>query len=252
MLRIACQSAGEPEIFRSVQGEGRNAGRVRTFVRLSGCNLHCTWCDTPYTWNWHGTKWPHERDRPGAPHKFDPKAETIVMPVEEVASAVAALPAEGVVVTGGEPLIQTPALIGLVARLKRDNPALSIEIETNGTIPPDPALAAAVDLFMVSPKLAHGGDRPALALRPRALAAFAALDTAWFKFVARTPADLDEIRAIAERFAVPPDRIYVMPEGTESGALQATGARLIEPVLAAGFRYSDRLHIHLFGDARGT
>jgi 7-carboxy-7-deazaguanine synthase len=92
-LRIAARSPGQPEIFRSIQGEGVNTGRVRTFVRFSGCNLHCVWCDTPYTWNWQGTNWPHER----AP-KYDQAAETIEMEVEAVAAAVAALPAEGVVI----------------------------------------------------------------------------------------------------------------------------------------------------------
>ena len=185
MLRLAVTEPGKPEIFRSIQGEGRSAGETRTFVRLSGCNLHCTWCDTPYTWNWHGTKWPHDKDRPGVPQKFDRDAETIEMSVEDVARAVEALPALGIVLTGGEPLIQSSALIELIARLKRADPTLLIEVETNGTIAPSAALAEAVNLFMVSPKLAHAGDRPALALRPVELAAFAALEKAVFKFVVR-------------------------------------------------------------------
>ncbi|MGQ0590443.1 MAG: 7-carboxy-7-deazaguanine synthase QueE [Sphingosinicella sp.] len=252
MLRLAVTEPGTPEIFRSIQGEGRSAGEVRTFVRLSGCNLHCTWCDTPYTWNWHGTKWPHEKDRPGAPHKFDPDAETIEMSVEEVAEAVEALPAPGVVLTGGEPLIQEAALAALIARLKRDNPALLIEVETNGTIAPSAALGEAVDLFMVSPKLAHAGDRPALALRPAPLAAFAALDSTWFKFVVREPGDLDEIAALAERFGIPCERIMVMPEGTDGATLRTRESLLRGPAEAAGYAWSDRLHIHLYGDTRGT
>ncbi|MGQ0659328.1 7-carboxy-7-deazaguanine synthase QueE, partial [Sphingosinicella sp.] len=177
-LRIAARAPGEPEIFRSIQGEGVNAGQIRTFVRLSGCNLHCVWCDTPYTWNWQGTKWPHER----AP-KYDQAAETIEMEVEAVAAAALALPAEGVVITGGEPLAQMVGLIALAERLKQDGRL--VEIETNGSIPPDPRLVELVDLFMVSPKLAHSGNAPALALRATPLAAFAALESAIFKFVAR-------------------------------------------------------------------
>ena len=252
MLRLAVTEPGKPEIFRSIQGEGRSAGETRTFVRLSGCNLHCTWCDTPYTWNWRGTKWPHEKDRPGAPHKFDPDIETIEISVEEVAQAVKSLPAPGIVLTGGEPLIQSAGLEALIARLKQGDPALLIEIETNGTIAPSDALAGAVDLFMVSPKLAHAGDRPALALRPAALAAFAALGSAWFKFVVREPADLDEIAALTERVGIPGERIMVMPEGTDSAALRTREARLRPPAEAAGYAWSDRLHIHLYGDTRGT
>jgi organic radical activating enzyme len=249
-LRIAASAPGQPEIFRSIQGEGRCAGQVRTFVRLSGCNLHCVWCDTPYTWNWRGTKWPHERDRLGDPHKFDPADEVIEMDVEAVAAAVAELPAEGVVITGGEPLAQMPGLIALAERLKQDGRL--VEIETNGSIPPDPRLAAQVDLFMVSPKLAHSGNAAALALRATPLAAFVALDRAVFKFVARTPADLDEVAALAERHAIPAARIMIMPEGTDSETLIERGAALADAALAHGYGLSDRLHIHLFGNTRGT
>jgi len=249
-LRIAARAPGQPEIFRSIQGEGVHTGRVRTFVRLSGCNLHCVWCDTPYTWNWRGTKWPHEKDRLGSPHKFEPLDEAIEMDVEAVAAAIAALPAEGVVITGGEPLAQMAGLIALAERLKQDG--RRVEIETNGTIPPDPRLAELVDLFMVSPKLAHSGNAAALAQRATPLAAFAALDQAVFKFVARTPADLDEVAALATRHAIPAERIMIMPEGTDSQALIARATALADAVLERGYGLSDRLHIHLFGDARGT
>jgi len=247
MLRIATQEPGVPEIFRSVQGEGRSMGRIRTFVRLSGCNLHCGWCDTPYTWNWAGTKWTHEQG-----DKYDQSAETIEMAIDAVAAGVAALPAEGIVITGGEPLIQQDMLVPLIDRMKQDQPDLLVEVETNGTIAPSPGMIERVDLFMVSPKLAHSGNKPALALRPKALEAFAGLDSAWFKFVVRTIADLDEIRDIAARFGIRRERIYVMPEGTRSDVLMRRGADLIDAVLDAGFAWSDRLHIHLFGDTRGT
>ena len=244
-LRIAARAPGQPEIFRSIQGEGVHAGQVRTFVRFSGCNLHCVWCDTPYTWNWSGTKWEHER----AP-KYDQAAETIEMEVEAIAAAVAALPAEGVVITGGEPLAQMTGLIALAERLKRDG--LLIEIETNGTIPPDPRLVEQIDLFMVSPKLAHSGNAAALALRATPLAAFTALKSAVFKFVARTPVDLDEVADLAARHAIPAARIMIMPEGTDSQMLLTRAAALAEAALARGYGLSDRLHIHMFGDTRGT
>jgi 7-carboxy-7-deazaguanine synthase len=244
-LRIAARAPGQPEIFRSIQGEGVNAGRVRTFVRFSGCNLRCIWCDTPYTWNWRGTKWPHER----AP-KFDQAAETIDMEVEAVAASALALPAEGVVITGGEPLAQMAGLIALAGRLKQAGRL--VEIETNGTIPPDPRLIELVDLFMVSPKLAHSGNTMALAQRATPLATFAALDQAAFKFVARAPSDLNEVVALAERHAIPAERIMIMPEGIDSEALIARGAALAGAALAHGYGLSDRLHIHLFGDSRGT
>ncbi|HEV2078805.1 MAG TPA: 7-carboxy-7-deazaguanine synthase QueE [Allosphingosinicella sp.] len=252
ILKVACKSPGVPEIFRSIQGEGRNSGRPRTFLRLSGCNLQCHWCDTPYTWNWEGTDWPHSDDRPGAPAKYSQEAETLALTFEDLATRVLELPAEGLVVTGGEPLVQMTALTRFIRHLKAQAPDLLIEIETNGTIAPDAELTTQVDLFMVSPKLENSANRPGSALRPAALQAFAKLPTAHFKFVAATPQDVERVAAIASEFAIPAERIYIMPLGTSSERLIRTGALLIDSVLSHGFNYSDRLHIHLFGDSRGT
>ncbi len=252
-LRLAHNSKGKPEVFRSFQGEGRAIGRVRTFIRLSGCNLHCVWCDTAYTWNWIGSEFAHERDERGRPFKFSPTEEMSKISIEEAAALVSALgESEGVVFTGGEPLMQTEALIALIDLLKRERPALLIEIETNGTIAPSAELARRVDLFMVSPKLAHSGNAPELALQPDKLSAFEALTNAYFKFVVRTAEDVAIVAALAETHAIAPSRIYVMPEGTTSEALMARGQALLAPILAAGFNFTDRLHIHLFGAQRGV
>lgn len=252
-LRLAHNSKGKPEIFRSFQGEGRAIGRVRTFIRLSGCNLHCLWCDTAYTWNWVGSDFAHERDEPGHPYKFSPNTEMSKVSVEDTAALVKALgESEGVVLTGGEPLLQSEALTALIDQLKHNQPKLLIEVETNGTIAPSPALAERVDLFMVSPKLAHSGNDAALALQPEKLAAFAALPSAYFKFVARTAEDVAAVASLAQTHAIPAARIYIMPEGATSEVLQARGQALLAPILAADFNFTDRLHIHLFGAQRGV
>jgi 7-carboxy-7-deazaguanine synthase len=251
-LKLARNDAGGPEIFRSIQGEGRNAGRVRTFIRLSGCNLHCVWCDTAYTWNWFGSDFVHERDEPSRPHKFDPATEMEKLSVEDAVARIRELPSEGVVVTGGEPLMQREALVALIDALKVDNPDLQVEIETNGSIAPGDALSRRVDLFTVSPKLRHSGNDPAIALNRAALAAFAGDEKAAFKFVARTPDDVAAVATLAAELNIPPSRIYVMPEGVTSQQLHERGRLLVGPVLAHGFNFTDRLHIHLFGAARGV
>lgn len=246
-LRLARDDHGRPEIFRSIQGEGPHAGRPRTFIRLSGCNLHCVWCDTPYTWNWQGTAFPHDAAR-----KYDPAAEMTKLSVAEAAGAILALRSEGAVITGGEPMMQRDGVLALAQTLRAQAPGMAIEMETNGTLAPGAALAAAIDLFVVSPKLAHSGNDPALALQAPSLAAFAALPHAMFKFVVREAGDFAAIRALAAQFNIAAARIHVMPEGVESSVLIARGAAIANAAAAEGWSYSDRLHIHLFGAKRGV
>ena len=97
-LLLAAVRPGEPEIFHSLQGEGVAAGRPSVFVRLSRCNLHCHWCDTPYTWNFHGRRHLLREDV-----RYDRSANRVVMPVEEVAEAVRGFACPYLVFTGGEP-----------------------------------------------------------------------------------------------------------------------------------------------------
>lgn len=247
ILKLARNDQGEPEIFRSIQGEGPAIGRPRTFVRLSGCNLHCVWCDTAYTWNWTGTPFAHERTT-----KFDPSAEMIKLSVTETAERIRALPSEGVVITGGEPLMQSDAVVELIDALREHDHRALVDIETNGSIAPSQALIDRIDYFVVSPKLAHSGNDAALALKDETLKRFAAMPSASLKFVAKDAADIEAVAALAERYAIPKQRIYIMPEGTTSEALRARAPTLIDAVIEHGFNYSDRLHIHLFGQKRGV
>jgi len=247
LLKLARNDEGEPEIFRSIQGEGPAIGRPRTFVRLSGCNLHCVWCDTAYTWNWAGTPFAHQNGT-----KFNIPDEMIALSAAETAARIHALPSEGVVITGGEPLLQMNAVIELIDALRAEDHRAIIDIETNGSIVPSDELVDRIDYFVVSPKLTHSGNDAAIALKPEALRRFAQMTSASLKFVAKDIADVEAAAAIAAQYGFPPQRIYIMPEGTTSEALLARGPALIDAVIAHGFNYSDRLHIHLFGQKRGV
>jgi 7-carboxy-7-deazaguanine synthase len=249
-LMLARDDRGAPEIFRSIQGEGPNAGRIRTFLRLSGCNLHCVWCDTAYTWK--GTPFRHERDTPDAPYKFALEHEAIRLSVDDIVATAVPLASEGYVITGGEPLMQRGALPALIDALKTSSPAALVEIETNGSIIPPPALAERVDLFVVSPKLAHSGNEAAVALRADALTAFAALPRAVFKFVARSAEDVAIAADIARTHGIAASRVYVMPEGTDAETLEARAKILAPAIIEQGFNFTPRLHIALFGAARGV
>lgn len=242
-LTLATTTPGEPEIFASIQGEGASMGKPCTFVRLSRCNLACVWCDTAYTWRFEGDNRPHHDDE-----AYARSANQVTLSEEETAARIAALGQHRLVITGGEPLLQGPALARMIAHL----PDTHIEIETNGTVPPSPALDALVDQYNVSPKLAHSGNPADLALPPERLAHWAAEPRAWFKFVIAEPADLDQVIAIQQAHAIQPARIFLMPEGRDSETVRTRSRWLAQICSDREFNLSDRLHIHLFGDTRGT
>ena len=242
-LVLATDDAGEAEIFASLQGEGPSQGRPCAFVRLSRCNLACVWCDTAYTWRFEGDNRPHR-----AQLTYERKANQVTLDEEEAAQRIAALGQPRLVVTGGEPLLQAPAVARMLAFL----PDMRVEIETNGTVAPPPALDALVAQYNVSPKLAHSGNPGELALPPERLRAWAAEPRAAFKFVVAEPADIEEVLELAGRFAIPRERVWLMAEGTDAATLEAREAWLAPLCLEHGLTLSKRMHIQLYGDTRGT
>ena len=233
MLTLATTHPGEPEIFASVQGEGRSAGLLCTFVRLSRCNLACTWCDTAYTWRF---------------TDYDRKANQIILSEADTAARIMALGGERLVITGGEPLLQGANLARMAVLLSGHR----IEIETNGTVAPHASLDQLVAQYNVSPKLKHSGNPAEIALLSERLAVWSNEPKANFKFVISSPEDLPEVLALQQTYAIPSERIQLMPEGTTSAAIRARTAWLAPLALDHGLGFSDRLHIHLYGDTRGT
>jgi organic radical activating enzyme len=242
-LTLATTTPGEPEIFASLQGEGPSQGKPCAFVRLSRCNLACRWCDTAYTWHFEGDERPH---RSGT--FYDRRANQLIMGEDDVAMLIAALAMPRLVITGGEPLLQGAALARMVDML----PPMSIEIETNGTVEPAVALDIHVDQYTVSPKLAHSGNPSELALIPRMLDRWATDERAVFKFVIAEPDDVGEVHALARRYGILPQRIWLMAEGTDSATLAAREKWLAQLCLEYRLTLSKRLHIDLYGDSRGT
>ncbi|MXP47292.1 radical SAM protein [Altererythrobacter luteolus] len=242
-LVLATQAPGEPEIFASVQGEGPSAGSPCTFVRLSRCNLACTWCDTAYTWHFEGDNRPHRNAE-----TFERKANQITLKVADVAARIEALGQTRLVVTGGEPLLQAAALGELLKLL----PDMTVEIETNGTTTAPGHVDVWIDQYNVSPKLAHSGNPAELALIPERLRSYSLDERAFFKFVVASPGDVDEVAELVRTHALPRQRVFLMPEGTDSETIRAREQWMTQACLDHGFRMTDRLHIHLFGDTRGT
>jgi 7-cyano-7-deazaguanosine (preQ0) biosynthesis protein QueE len=221
------------EVFGpTFQGEGPSIGRRAGFVRLGRCNLDCSWCDTPYTWDW---------------DRFDPAVELRSVPIGEVVTALEAMDPEIVVITGGEPMLQQRQLGPLLrACSERGWP---LEIETNGTIVPDASVVPLVAQWNVSPKLANSGIELDKRLRAPGLEALQATGRAVFKFVASTPGDLDEIATVVDAHGL--TDVWVMPEGTDPTTVTAGMRTLADPVLARGWNLTPRLHVLLWGDERG-
>jgi organic radical activating enzyme len=242
-LILATTTPGEPEIFASLQGEGPSMGKPCAFIRLSRCNLACQWCDTAYTWRFEGDGRPH---RSGL--AYDRRANQVTLSEDDAAAGIAALGQRRLVVTGGEPLLQAPALARMLALL----PGMAVEVETNGTVAATPALDALVGQYNVSPKLAHSGNAASLALVPERLAHWAGEPRAFFKFVIAEPSDVEEVLALTARFSLPRERVYLMAEGTDPATLAGREKWLAQLCLKHELTLSKRLHIELYGDSRGT
>jgi organic radical activating enzyme len=241
-----------PEIFHTIQGEGPSAGSPAVFIRASRCNLHCVWCDTDHTWNFEGTPWPHEKDSVPGYAKHRKSEATIELDPAQAARLILNFQCSRVVITGGEPLLQEAGFLEMIRHIRAERPECVFEVETNATRIPSPEFAAAVDQFNVSPKLANAGMPEALRLVGDALTFFANSPNAWFKFVVASPADLIEIQSLQARFAIPQDRILLMPEGRNAAELERTAPWLADLCRDHGYRFCDRLHIRLWGDRRGV
>lgn len=225
------------EVFGpTCSGEGPTLGERCGFLRLMGCNLACSWCDTPYTWD-------------GG--RFNLAAEGHRMTWAAIVEELMLMDVSLVIVSGGEPLLhQKQAGWELVLRAL-NGAGVRVEIETNGTIIPTVATERYVNRFTVSPKLAHSGDVESARIVPAALGIFRDSGRADFKFVCATPDDVAEVQRWVKELGLDRSRVWVMPEGITSTALCDHLAVITDPAVAAGFNVTTRLHIHVWGDTRG-
>lgn len=223
------------EIFYSIQGEGTLVGVPSVFVRTSGCNLRCTWCDTPYT-------------------SWEPQGEE--RSIGSIVDEVEGFGASHVVITGGEPMI-APQIEELTDELTR-RLAPHITIETAGTVDAQ----VRCDLMSISPKLANStphtrdGGRWAdqherLRYQPEILRRLIQLYPYQLKFVIADPTDLQQVNAIVSDIGASRSRVVLMPEGVDAAMLVERGRWLAEIAKREGFRMTPRLHIDLWGNRRG-
>lgn len=219
------------ELFYSLQGEGSLLGVPSVFIRTSGCNLRCSWCDTPYT-SW--------------------KPEGTEFTLDEIVDQVKSHPACHVVVTGGEPMI-APDVVPLCERLRELG--LHITIETAGTV----SKPVACDLMSISPKLANStpegpwaATHDRLRIQQPVLADLMARYEYQLKFVVSRPEDMDEICSLVGALGAGAGHVILMPEGTDRERLRESSLWIAELCKQHGFRFSPRLHVDLYGNLRGV
>ena len=222
------------EIFQSIQGEGPLAGVESVFVRLSGCNLRCWFCDTPYT-------------------SFAPEGDA--QSCDEVLASIRPHTAQHVVVTGGEPLL-FPECVELTQRLR--DLRQHITIETAGTV----FRPVTADLMSISPKLPDSRPRnlpnwterhERVRWNPDAIERLTRGYNYILKFVIESAHELDEVEQWLSHFRhIPHDRVWIMPQATSRAELQEKSTWLPAATAERGFQFSTRLHIEQFGNQRGT
>lgn len=226
MLRLS-------EIFDSIQGEGLYLGVPSTFVRTTGCNLRCWFCDTRYT-------------------SWEPEGK--FYSVDDVIDQVLQYSSPHVVVTGGEPMLQ-PEVVPLTRRLSELGRVVTVE--TAGTV----FRPVHADLMSISPKLSNSTPTDNDRWGPRHERLREDVETLnrlmddynfQLKFVVDGPGDLSEIEQFAARYPqAVPDRIWLMPQCRSEQQLRERSAWLPQLAEQRGYRFANRLHIELFGNVRG-
>lgn len=224
------------EIFGpTIQGEGPFSGRVASFVRLGGCNLSCSWCDSAFTWD---------------ASRFNLREEISQMLPSEV---VARLPAQPriVVITGGEPLLYAsrPAFRELLAGLRFGLDA-DVHVESNGTVVPPPEVVDLVSVFVLSPKLPNAGQHRR---EPDLAADWSAIATdreVYLKFVCVTVDDVQLAARLAIERGFDLGRVWVMPEGIDAATLNRRSRELADAAIEVQVNFSTRLQVLAWGDER--
>jgi 7-carboxy-7-deazaguanine synthase len=222
-------------MFYSIQGEGLLAGVPSVFVRTSGCNLRCTWCDTPYA-SW--------------------KPEGMEVGYGPILANIRRHWSGYVVVTGGEPMIH-PGIVELTEKIRTIEH--HITIETAGTV----FEPVQCDLMSISPKLGNstpyeqeGGrwveQHERLRYQPDVLRELMARYAYQLKFVVETADDIREIRDMVGELGADAGRVLLMPEGTRMDILMDRSRWLVEVCKDFRFRFCPRLHIAIWGDRRGV
>jgi len=212
------------ETFVSHAGEV-NVGRFAFFIRLAKCNLRCGFCDSPYA-----------------------KESYVDIQIDDMVKQAEHFPR--VVITGGEPLLQIDEIIKFIEKLKKKNPDVVIEIETNGTIKPRGNALKDI-VWNVSPKLKNSGHEYKERINGDAINWFI-MANANFKFVVNDENDIDEVVLLVHNFGIRKRQVFLMPQGKTKEEQLAKMEPVIKLARKLGYNFSPRLHVLIYGNKRGV
>lgn len=217
------------EIFGSIQGEGLLMGVPTVFVRFSGCNLRCRWCDTSYA--------------------FEKGKDMDVSAI--FGSVLLTSNCKWICLTGGEPLLQDKRQLELLVQAFH-GVGKKVTVETNGTIKPPNFLLENIDLWSVSPKLSNSGMKDKLNIE--ALQALAGVRTksVQFKFVIESLEDVNEAFQTMDANNIH-GTVILQPQGF--GDIMKT-LRKIALYVRANYSHRDvrilpQLHVLMYAHKRG-
>lgn len=215
------------------QGEGRFCGRITNFLRLAGCNLRCSFCDTSYTWDY---------------VKYNKNEEIKEVSVEDILYWFVGLKQKSLVITGGEPLLQVKELVKLISILPSET---YIEIETAGTFYSS-ELANLGVYFNVSPKLSNSGNSVYSRFKKNVLLTYNDLENSMFKFVIKNEEDMNEVNQMVTELGINRNKVWIMPEGyTKVNQLNCM-EYVSSLALKNGYNFSPRLHVLIWDTKRGV
>jgi 7-cyano-7-deazaguanosine (preQ0) biosynthesis protein QueE len=224
----------------TIQGEGPNAGKLTYFLRVAGCNLHCSFCDSAYTWRFNDTH-PHKNST-----VYNKKDEVKPWTISNLVKLLGHHNVKNLVITGGEPMLYQNDLLLVLEQLSLQR----VEIETAGTIRP---LAKWYNFgvhFNVSPKLASSGNDRSLAIKPSVLQEFAWYKRTAFKFVITDKKDIQEVKQIQNESNIKSSTIWLMPEGEHLKDQLKNMVKVAQLAIDNGYNFSPRLHTLLWGNER--
>jgi 7-carboxy-7-deazaguanine synthase len=221
-------------ITAGIHPDGPQSGQPTGVLRLMGCNLACSWCDTPFTWDY---------------RRYTLRDEVVTLPLGDVYERLQAVCRTRLLITGGEPLLQASALGPLIHRIATEQP-WRIVVETNGTLPPPSTWLFHVEQWHVSPKLPHSGMLAHRALPMSLLRVWAQLRSTIFKVVCKTTDDVQSAAELAASCGMPPERVWIMPEGVTRPTQLHNLRRIADATLAQQFNLAPRLHVLLWGNER--